>query len=84
MGERGGEQVKINSEVIPVANEWGAVRSNRERGFFKFSAHNINGEVILVSSLLKSSCIQVFGRAPRKLGWEGCQRAPNVSVMLIR
>ena len=33
MGEQGGEQVKINSEVIPVANEWGAVGSGGEQGF---------------------------------------------------
>jgi len=32
--DSGGEQVRINSEVIPVANEWGAVGSGGEWVFF--------------------------------------------------
>jgi len=43
--------------VIPVTNEWGAAGSGGERGFLAPSSHSINGEVILVSSPLESSCI---------------------------
>jgi len=32
-GEQGRKQVRINSEVIPVTNEWGAVGSGGERVF---------------------------------------------------
>jgi hypothetical protein len=31
--EQGGEVTRMNSEVIPVANEWGAAGSGGERGF---------------------------------------------------
>jgi len=33
-GEQGGEHVKITSEVIPMANEWGAAENSGERAFF--------------------------------------------------
>ena len=49
-GEQGGEHVRINSKVIPVTNEWGAVGSGGERDFLAPSSHSINEEVILVCS----------------------------------
>ena len=69
-GEQGGEQVRITSEVIPVANEWGVVGNNGERVFLAPSSY---GEVILISSPPESNCILTVWQGstestPKKLG----------------
>lgn len=50
MGERGGEQKRINFEVIHVANEWGVMGSSGEQIFFSSQLFSVNGDVILNNS----------------------------------
>jgi len=77
-GEQGGEQVRITSEVIPVANEWGVVGNNGERVFLAPSSY---GEVILISSPPESNCILTVWQGstestPKKLAVKLCQTGP--------
>ena len=62
--------MRITSEVILVANEWGAVGNSGERGFLASSSY---GEVILVSSPPEFNCILTIWQGsvestPKKLG----------------